>query len=163
MNSGKDAEGSSCDLIVVIVLSLAGSAQESQENDQSFQPVSCKYMRSLCIKLSHGHLVLRGVQKCMMLQKIPLTSKENRRFRARSKRQRKQKESPLMKTILTRVSSRFIATSHALLKEIQYLELSVVKSLHDQTLRRNEKSAHFLELVSSMCFEKRRIGFFYNA
>jgi len=68
-----------------------------------------------------------------------------------------------MKTILTRVSSRFIATSHALLKEIQYLELSVVKSLHDQTLRRKEKSAHFLELVSSMCFGKRRIGFFYNA
>jgi len=65
-----------------------------------------------------------------------------------------------MKTILTRVSSRFIATSHALLKEIQYLELRVVKSLHDQTLRRNEKSAHFLELVSSTCFEKRRIGFF---
>jgi hypothetical protein len=65
-----------------------------------------------------------------------------------------------MKTILTRVSSRFIANSHALLKEIQYLELSVVKSLLDQTLRRNEKSSHFLELVSSLCFERRRIGFF---
>jgi hypothetical protein len=68
-----------------------------------------------------------------------------------------------MKTILTRVSSRFIATSPALLKEIQYLGLSVVKSLHDQTLRRNENSSHFLELVSSMYFERRRIGFFYNA
>jgi hypothetical protein len=65
-----------------------------------------------------------------------------------------------MKTILTRFSSRFIATSHALLKEIQYLELSVVKSLHDQTLRRNEKSTHFLELVSSPCFERGELASF---
>ena len=36
MDSWKDAEGSCCDLIVVIVSSLAGSAYESQENDQSF-------------------------------------------------------------------------------------------------------------------------------
>jgi hypothetical protein len=36
MNSGKDAEGSCCDLIVVIVSSLAGSVEESQESDQSF-------------------------------------------------------------------------------------------------------------------------------
>jgi hypothetical protein len=36
MNNGTDAEGSCCDLIVDIVPSLAGSVEESQENDQSF-------------------------------------------------------------------------------------------------------------------------------
>jgi hypothetical protein len=38
MNSGKDAEGSCCELnvLVVIMPSLAGSVEESQKNDQSF-------------------------------------------------------------------------------------------------------------------------------
>jgi hypothetical protein len=36
MNTGKDAEGRCCDLIVVPVSSLAASVAESQENDQSF-------------------------------------------------------------------------------------------------------------------------------
>jgi len=35
MNNRKYADGSCCDLIVV-VSSLAGSVEESQENDQSF-------------------------------------------------------------------------------------------------------------------------------
>lgn len=64
-----------------------------------------------------------------------------------------------MKTILTRISSRFMATSHVLLKEIQYVELSMVQSLHDQTLRRNEK-VHISWNLFLLCVLKRELASF---
>jgi len=64
MNSGMDAEGSCCELnvLAVIMPSLAGSVEESQKKRSVIAAgVLYLYLKSLCIKLSHGRLVLRGV------------------------------------------------------------------------------------------------------